>query len=63
MVKKALLTKRDKEKLVKELGLSSVDELHNFNKEVLALMNPLSDPRKKLDALNRILERTRLSDI
>ncbi len=63
MAKKVLLTKKDKEKLVKELGLSSVDELHQFNAEVMALLNPLSVQRQKLDALNKILGRLKPSDI
>lgn len=63
MAKKVLLTKKDKEKLVKELGLSSVDELYHFNTEVLALLNPLSVQRQKLDALNKILGRLKPSDI
>lgn len=63
MAKKALLTKKDKEKLVKELGLSSVEDLHQFNAEVIELLNPLSIRRQKLDAMNRILERLKPSDI
>jgi hypothetical protein len=63
MAKKALLTKRDKERLVKELGLSSVQDLHQFNAKVVELLNPLSIRRQKLDAMNRILERLKPSDI
>lgn len=63
MAKKALLTKRDKDRLVKELGLSSVEDLHQFNAEVIELLNPLSIQRQKLDAMNRILERLKPSDI
>jgi hypothetical protein len=63
MAKKALLTKKDKERLVKELGLSSVEDLHQFNAEVIELLNPLSIRRQKLDAMNRILERLKPSDI
>lgn len=63
MAKKVLLTKKDKEKLVKELGLSSVDELYQFNSEVIELLNPLSIQRQKLDAINRILGRLKPSDI
>lgn len=63
MAKKALLTKKDKDRLVKELGLSSVEDLHQFNAEVIELLNPLSIQRQKLDAMNRILERLKPSDI
>lgn len=63
MAKKVLLTKKDKEKLVKELGLSSVDELHQFNAEVMALLNPITVQRQKLDAINRILRKLKPSDI
>ena len=63
MAKKALLTKNEKDKLVKELGLSSVDQLHDFNSEVIALLNPMSAQRQKLDAMNRILRKLKPSDI
>lgn len=63
MAKKVLLTKKDKEKLVKELGLSNVDELHEFNAEVIALLNPITIQRQKLDAMNRILRKLKPSDI
>lgn len=63
MAKKALLTKSDKEKLANQLGLSSIDELHEFNAEVIALLNPMSVSRQKLDAINKILGRISPSDI
>lgn len=63
MGKKALLTKSDKEKLASELGLSTIDKLHEFNSEVLALLSPISPQRQKLDAINKILGRNTVSDI